>query len=99
MCSHPDPQSTYGENEIGTPKRVLKLGASFAVGDTVRFLHTLNKQEGIVTAADLTYPEAGSLNSHYFEYSYWVRLPNGMLIKDVLVNEIQLVETLSPKKK
>ena len=97
--SHPDPQSTYRENEIGTPKRVLKFGASFAVGDTVRFLHTLNKQKGVVTAADLAYPEVGSFNSHYLEYSYWVRLPNGMLIKDVLVNEIEQTGSLSPKKK
>ena len=61
------------------------------IGTNVKFVNSFNKKKvarGIVTNVYLEFPEAGSLNEHYLDQACWVRLENGVLIKDVTPEEL-----------
>lgn len=61
------------------------------VGRKVKLLTVIGRPKGTITRAAWLDPMAGSMNPDRYRMLFWVRLPDGVLLKDVTENEISFV--------
>ena len=58
----------------------------------VRITTMVVPNEGHIIASELIYPYAGSLNKMFMKYKHTIRLPSGILIKEIRDFELQFLE-------
>ncbi len=61
-------------------------------GQKVKMLNIIGTPNGVITFGEALYPNAGSLNGYFGVMKYWVRLDTGVLLKDVMNSEIELIK-------
>lgn len=57
----------------------------------VRMLTIKENPIGVITRSYLLNPRAGSLDADFYVFLHWVRLSDGVLLKDVSENEFERV--------